>query len=386
MIYARKDSRFWWVGYYVKSPAGKLVQHGMSTKIVRLDQDGKEDKDAKTKAKQFEQDVLGAVEDLKTKKRLEKMLMSMLAAITGAAADRPGLALSAVWDRYSNHPSQKNRTARTQSSKRIAWNRFVEWLKLEFPQVEAIDDVSRDFADRYLKTLDGKRAATFNNNKNSLSAIWQVLAVEAGLKENIWRLFKGAENDSTRYRDFSIEEIRAILAKSSELWRGLTATAYFTGLRLKDCVHLRKSQIQGDFIVLTPAKTRRKKKDVTIFIHQDLKKILDFHYSRTPESEDFIFPEAASQYDTFDFQREFGQILIKAEIKEDGRGIVGFHSLRHSFVTSMEKQGASRQTLQGIVGHGSPLMTAHYSHDTEASRIIGRMPSLLECKNKDCAK
>ncbi len=372
MIYRRKNSKYWYAAFYVKNPEGQFIKRAFSTR-----------QENRQKALDTERDLKKAVHELKEQKRLEAFLLGTVATMTAKSMNNPGMKLESVWDHYSRHPSQRNRTERTQASKRIVWNRFLAWLKTDFPQVQTLNDISRDIADAYLKTLEGKRAATFNNEKNSLSSIWQVLTVEAGLRENIWRLFSGADSDSVRYRDFSLEEVRAILANSNDLWRTLTATAFYAGLRFKDCCFLRKSQIKGEYIILTPAKTRRKGKDVQIFIHADLRNILDFCASTTPDSEDSLFPEAARRHgNDAEFQREFGRILEKAKITADGRGLVGFHSLRHSFVALMEKPGASRQILQGIVGHGSPTMTAHYSHDTEASRIIEKMPSLLETKTQ----
>ncbi|MHB9139099.1 MAG: hypothetical protein ACYC4Q_06825, partial [Victivallaceae bacterium] len=108
--------------------------------------------------------------------------------MTAATIQSPGLALSLVWEKYSTHHSQAKRTVRTQKSKKNVWDRFSKWLNAEFSQIATINDVSRDIAAAYIKTIQSKKGATFNNEKNSLSSIWQVLAIDAGLKENIWRL------------------------------------------------------------------------------------------------------------------------------------------------------------------------------------------------------
>lgn len=366
MIYTRPGSPWYYAAFYVKAPDGTLVKKALSTKTAD-----------KNKALDFERDMKRSVEDLREKRRIESFIIDAVETMSGKTISRPGMPLSVVWGKYASDKSQSKRTPRTQNAKRIVWERFCKWVKLEYAQVETLNDVSREIADAYLKTLSGKRAATYNNEKNSLSSIWHILTVEAGLKENIWSLFSGAEGDSVRYRDFSIEEVRNILAVSSDLWRCLVAVGFHTGLRLKDAAHLRKSQIQGDYIELIPDKTQRIKKKVTIFIHPDLKKILDYQIFALQKNADYLFPEAVEQYGKYAFQMQFGKILELAKVAEDARGIVGFHSLRHTFVTMAETAGISRQTIQGIVGHGSPLMTEHYSHDTKASHVIALMPSLL---------
>ena len=372
MIYQRKDSPWWWAAFYVKTPDGRLVKRAYSTKT-----------DDKRKAQDIEMELKRAVEDLKNKKRLETFLFKTAEAMTGMTADHPGMALSVVWDKYSTHTSQRNRTPRTQASKRIVWERFRKWLSGSYPQADTLNDISREIADAYLKTLSKKRGATFNNEKNSLSAIWHVLSIEAGIKENIWRLFAGAENDSVRYRDFSLEEVKSIIAVADEFWRVAVAIGFYTGLRFKDVVFLRKTQIHGDYIVLTPMKTRRTHKNVNIYVHPSLKKILEYQVSIAQD--DYLFPEAVSRYSTHAFQIEFGALLDKVDedkgkkaITKDERGGVGFHSLRHTFVTMAEEAGISRQVIQGVVGHGSPVMTGNYSHDKKSIMQIEKLPSLLE--------
>jgi integrase len=387
MIYKRKDSKYWWAGWYVKAADGRLVSRAISTKIKwhEIDDKGKkqESKKAKEAAKQFEEDIKRTFTEFAEKTRLEKFITETAEIMTAKSIPSIKLPLSLVWDKYSSDTTQAKRTERTQKSKHQAWDRFVLWLGTSHPEIENINDVSRETAKEYLESLKGKASATFNNNKNSLSSVWQVLSVSAGLKENIWRLFAGAENDSVRYRDFSLEEVKSIVAVADEFWRVAVAIGFYTGLRFKDVVFLRKSQIHGDYIVLTPMKTRRTHKNVNIYVHPSLKKILDYQVSIAQD--DYLFPDAVKKYDSFKFQREFGILLDKVDkekgkkkIEKDERGGVGFHSLRHTFVTMAEEAGISRQVIQGVVGHGSPVMTGNYSHDKKSIMQIEKLPSLLE--------
>ena len=367
MIYKRANSPYWYAAFYVKRIDGKLIKRAICTKT-----------EDEAKAREFEKDLTKGTRELAEKKRVETFLTQTAEILTNTTIQNPGLAISLIWDKYSTDHTQINRTERTQKSKRQVWDRFKAWLEKNYSDCETINDVSRDIASAYIKTIQDKKAATFNNEKNSLSSIWQVLTVPAGLKENVWRLFKGAESDSVRYRDFNMAEMKSILDHSNDFWRVAVAIGFYTGLRFKDVVYLRKSQIQGDYISLTPAKTKRKNKDVTIFIHPILKRILDGWLINSQPEQDYVFPDAVENYDKPDFQRAFGKILDASEIKANERGIVGFHSLRHTFVTINEELGTDRKIIQGAVGHGSPVMTGHYSHDKKSSIAIGKMPSLLE--------
>ena len=41
---------------------------------------------------------------------------------------------------------------------------------------------------------------------------------------------------------------------------------------------------------------------------------------------------------------------------------VGFHSLRHSFVSLSANAGANLAAVQAVIGHTNPAMTRHYLH------------------------
>ena len=58
---------------------------------------------------------------------------------------------------------------------------------------------------------------------------------------------------------------------------------------------------------------------------------------------------------------------------------VGFHSLRHSFVSLCAKAKTPLHVVQKLVGHGSPLLTAEvYLHlDSEQKRdAIAALPKI----------
>ena len=59
---------------------------------------------------------------------------------------------------------------------------------------------------------------------------------------------------------------------------------------------------------------------------------------------------------------------------------VGFHSLRHSFVSLCRAANAPLSVVQSIVGHSAPALTNHYTHTgTDAARLaVDALPSLME--------
>jgi integrase len=67
--------------------------------------------------------------------------------------------------------------------------------------------------------------------------------------------------------------------------------------------------------------------------------------------------------------------------KEGKRAVleVGFHSLRHTFVSLCRESNAPLSVVESIVGHSNPAMTRHYTHVGElaAGRAVAALPSLL---------
>ena len=58
---------------------------------------------------------------------------------------------------------------------------------------------------------------------------------------------------------------------------------------------------------------------------------------------------------------------------------VGFHSLRHTFVSLCRESNAPLAVVECIVGHSSPAMTRHYTHVGElaAGRAVALLPSVM---------
>ena len=75
--------------------------------------------------------------------------------------------------------------------------------------------------------------------------------------------------------------------------------------------------------------------------------------------------------------RQIKRVFQAAEIDtagdKEGRAraavAVGFHSLRHTFVSLMAEKGAPLAAVQKLVGHSNPSMTRHYTHTTDAAAL-----------------
>ena len=57
---------------------------------------------------------------------------------------------------------------------------------------------------------------------------------------------------------------------------------------------------------------------------------------------------------------------------------VGFHSLRHSFVSLCRQSNAPLAVVEAIVGHSNPAMTRHYTHvgAVAADAAVALLPAI----------
>ena len=64
---------------------------------------------------------------------------------------------------------------------------------------------------------------------------------------------------------------------------------------------------------------------------------------------------------------------------------VGFHSLRHSFVSLSANAGASLAAVQAVVGHSNPAMTRHYLHADQnvVKDAVGLLPDVSGTADKE---
>ena len=241
---------------------------------------------------------------------------------------------------------------------------------------------------------------TFNQHIKFLRGAFAVLESRAGLLLNPWAHLKSRKKkmDEGR-RNLTEDELKNVLTKARGNMRLMFHIGLFTGLRLGDVVNLRWENIEYDpvkreprpgFIVFVPLKTSRFNKKMEIPIHPELAKLLA-KYKSSATSRKLLVPRVSAAYaaDTASVTRPIQEFYASCGIKttepaEHGhrrRAIVrvGFHSLRHSFVSLCAKAKTPLHIVQKLVGHGSPLLTSDvYLHlDSEQKReAIASLPKI----------
>jgi integrase len=166
----------------------------------------------------------------------------------------------------------------------------------------------------------------------------------------------------------------------------------YTGLRLGDVATLEWSEIdfKRNIIQLVPNKISLRKGKrglIQIPIHPVLCNALLALPGEKINGH--VLPEMAALYlagrrytITNQIQAHFAVCGIETKKKRE-QGLraavdVGFHSLRHSFVSMCAMNNVPLPVVQSMVGHASALMTGHYAHSNRAAEqaAIALLPAM----------
>jgi len=322
----------------------------------------------------------------------------------------PPLTIVDAWSVYlksANRPDSGDRTLKGYASQ---FKLFAKWLNQNHQQCTRLCDVTPEIAQEYANHLIslGFTENTFNKHMRLLHLVFRVLENKARIIHNHWsRITRKKEKKESR-RELTTDELRIICKDTTGELRTLLALGLYTGMRLGDCCTLRWSEVDlsRGIILRVPNKTARSKNNpVHIPIHSALMAILQ----ETPKNKrgDYVLPDFAAQYKANDsalakqlrthfescgisvHKEGTGKIKTKDDTKKRKVKIidtgkravveVGFHSLRHSFVSLCRQSNAPLSVVESIVGHSNPAMTRHYTHVSElaAGQAVAALPAFM---------
>ena len=175
---------------------------------------------------------------------------------------------------------------------------------------------------------------------------------------------------------FTPDQTKKLLAVAGGQWGGVIRLGFYTGARLRDLTNLRWNNIDlaNGTMTLTPMKTDRKGKKITVPLHPELAAWL----LSQPTSDDgkaYLFPALANRSSggrqglSYEFQKLMTAAGIAAEYdyleaEGDGRKRIrlSFHSFRHAFSSMLANAGVSQEIRQKLTGHASAEVHALYTH------------------------
>ena len=295
----------------------------------------------------------------------------------------PPLSIGQAWSEFLASPNRPDSGESTLRQYEFQWQAFADWMKEKHPDILALRGVSKEIAEEYASGLNhGKFSpSTYNKHLNLLALVFRVLNDKAKLTFNPWKSPKQGgclqrkRLISSSRRELTIDELRKVCEAATGELKTMLAIGLYTGLRLGDAATLRWCEVdlKRRLIQRIPNKVaRRCPRPVSIPVHPVLANLL----ANIPANErgDYVLPEMNALYNrrtdmvTDLVQNHFKACGIKCHKPDTGmdgkRAVVeiGFHSLRHSFVSMCRAANAPLSVVQSIVGHSSPLLTGHYTH------------------------
>jgi len=335
----------------------------------------------------------------------EKEIRRDLAKLEGVAAQRrewedkqPATTLQDAFDEYERSGLRPDSGERTLADYRGYFDGFLSWIATNRPDYIELRDVTQADAEAYAADLKTRTAAgTYNKRVVFFRCLWRVLAESktAKLVCNPWERIRKREVVEHTRRELTIEELVKVCGSLTGEMRTLFAVGVYSGLRLGDAALLDWGAVDLARlrIALIPRKTKRHAhgKPVIIPIHPALASIL----AETPPDErtGYVVPELAELYTRNDsllcrrISAVFAAAGIATQSKREGERAkvdVGFHSLRHSFVSLSANAGTPLVLVQAIVGHSNPAMTRHYFHESEnaLTNAVAALPDVTGADTK----
>jgi len=317
-----------------------------------------------------------------TQKERETAVLAQLQGVTTeieAWKDaQPALGLKMAFAAYRKSASRPNAAnGDTMDRYEGQYMELAKWLAVRYPDVQELRQVTDEIAEQFADELKKARSAnTFNKRITLYRSIWEHLARTARLTGNPWKTIRKMELVTHTRRELTVEELSRVCKSLDGEMRLLFAVGIYTGLRLADSCLLDWGEVDmlKGIISVIPRKTARHAhgKPTIIPIHPTLGGMLAEIPSNARHGH--VLPDTAAEFmrDAASVSKRIQQTFEANGIKTHGENSisgraqidVGFHSLRHTFVSLSANAGAPLALVQSIVGHSNPAMTRHYFHES----------------------
>jgi integrase len=251
---------------------------------------------------------------------------------------------------------------------------------------------------RNAERLAGKSGTTVNFGLKVLRALFNDARRKGIITSNPAEAVEYLPEETEERLPFDEEQVKALLAaaktENDKEWRGMILLGYHAGLRLTDCASLSWDNLDlaGRTLTFRAKKTaNRTKKNTVIALHQDIVKYLE-PLATSDEAGEPLFPSLHGRKSGSHggLSNAFNRLMQKAGIRvpvgaeKEGKGrqfrALGFHSLRHSFISRLANSEVGADVRKSFVGHGSDQIHRRYVHlDLSLQeKAIAKLPSLFE--------
>ena len=332
----------------------------------------------------------------------EETVKALSARVEGLHKQAGHLAFEEAWTVFAGRKADRTiGSERDEALYAGRWRKLAEWMKENHPEKASLDQLDEETAKEFLSAVfDTSTAKTYNEFRGLFAQVWEVLKKPAGLDSNPWKAIpkKPVKKDTIPQRKLTDEELQALIrhleTECAPELRLFFLLGIYTGQRSNDCALLEWEDVDlpANRIRCKPHKTAQYDVKVRIPIHERLARELEL----TPPDKrtGYVLPTIADAFSTRQstvsrwIRETFEGAGIETYAKTSRNGrkvkVVGFHSLRHSFVSICALAGVPLSIVREIVGHTNQRMTEEYAQveDAQLDRVLPALPDF----DKDSAK
>ncbi len=418
-LYTRGKKGYYYLQYYVK---------GQQNRVALKDENG----DSITKRADAEKAAAKILLPFSAKTEAERLRLVVnemndseeRAELAEIDLRNSAATLEKGWEIFMTCPSRPRSCKRAQPQNKLSmakcyqvyYRHFCEWLAEKSPETKLLCNVTPEMAIDFMAELQTHTSPkTYNSHRFFLIAFFNCLMKDEkiSMQKNPFSNVERLQPAPNSRRELSIAELQTIIETATGDMKLLLQIGTFTGLRLGDCCTLQWGEIDmvRQIIRRKPRKTAsRTQKVVTLGIPRILYAILNeipeekrTGYLLPSYAETYLRPHGTS-YITRMLQKHFTDCGIqiyapgtgmkfhyegkKKVYDESQRAIVqvGFHSLRHTWVSLHAMHGTPQAVIQDAAGHANPAMTEHYIHiSPEAARKAATALDIPQLSEGDSA-
>jgi integrase len=259
----------------------------------------------------------------------------------------------------------------------------------------------KEFRDREIK--EGKAQTTANLSLKTLRSLFNDARREGLITRNPAEAVKTFDVEKEARDVFTYDQVRLLVTTANTEWTTAILLAYYSGLRLSDAVGLAWENVSLEVrqIRYFPRKTSRGesrrpdwKKHVAGQLEIPLMPEVEAHLLALPSSDDpkaKLCPTLARKGTGGNrglssmFQRLMAAAGIHSDrgVEKTGKGrqfkTLGFHSLRHTFVSELANADVPADVRRQISGHSDEKIHERYTHldvDTKRRALAHLRPVL----------
>jgi integrase/recombinase XerD len=169
----------------------------------------------------------------------------------------------------------------------------------------------------------------------------------------------------------STDDVRRILAATANpKHHAMLATAYASGVRLNELVHLRVADIDSARMTIRVEQGKGAKDRYTLLSVRLLDELRVYWRQYRPRTWLFASHGHDAPMDPSGIQRAYAAAKRRARVTKPG----GIHGLRHAFATHLLEAGADVPTIQRLLGHRALSTTSRYFHLAHPTLLAHRSP------------